>query len=348
MFLCTFLLMLSGVSLSEAASNKVTDITWGVNKDNVLRIVIECTGRTEAKAVIKDDALLVTVDGSLKSNVPKSFKVRSDTVGLVSVQNNDNKVAVKLPLLRKLKQGEYKLFALKKDPVTKRPDRIVIDIANAQGVLNTNKTVATTPQVTKKSDFKISGGIKGKKITIDPGHGGSDPGAIGKNGTTEKESNLKIAMKLRDYLSEKGAIVSMTRTSDVDVYGVSATDAQELQARVDVAENNAADLFVSLHCNASTNRDVSGMTTYYYPKTNYDKVIAKAVQDRLIKNFGLDDLGIRQASFYVNKRSSMPSVLVEMAFLSNVKEEKLLRSNWFQTKMANTIAEGIEDYFANA
>ena len=90
------------------------------------------------------------------------------------------------------------------------------------------------------------------------------------------------------------------------------------------------------------------MTSYFFPKTDYDKVAAAAIQDELTKKFGLDDLGVRQANFYVNKRSSMPTVLVETAFLSNPKEEKLLRSNWFQNKMAKVIADGIEDYFAAA
>ena len=137
----------------------------------------------------------------------------------------------------------------------------------------------------------------------------------------------------------------MTRVKDVDVYGVNATDAQELQARVDVAENSAADLFISLHINASVNKNVGGFSSYYYPKTSHDARVATAIQKRMTNKFGLDDLGIRQANFYVNKRSSMPSALIEMAFITNAKEEKLLNSNWFQSKLAKAIADGIEDYF---
>ena len=88
----------------------------------------------------------------------------------------------------------------------------------------------------------------------------------------------------------------MTRVKDVDVYGVNATDAQELQARVDVAENSAADLFISLHINASVNKNVGGFSSYYYPKTSHDARVAAAIQKRMTNNFGLDDLGIRQAT----------------------------------------------------
>ena len=205
--------------------------------------------------------------------------------------------------------------------------------------------VKTEEKKTAKSSFKTDGGLKGKKITLDAGHGGSDPGAIGSNGTREKDVTLKITKKVQELLKKKGAKVSMTRTGDTDVYGPNASDSQELQARVDVAEDNDADAFISIHINSSTNKSVGGFSSYYYPKTNNDARLAQAVQDRLVKNFGLDDLGIRKANFYVNKRCSMPSTLLELAFISNPKEEKLMNSNWYINKLAKSIADGIEDYF---
>ena len=96
----------------------------------------------------------------------------------------------------------------------------------------------------------------------------------------------------------------MTRTGDTDVYGPNASDSQELQARVDVAEDNDADAFISIHINSSTNKSVGGFSSYYYPKTNNDARLAQAVQDRLVKNFGLDDLGIRKANFYVTSAAA--------------------------------------------
>ncbi|MGE4588307.1 MAG: N-acetylmuramoyl-L-alanine amidase [Acidaminococcaceae bacterium] len=333
--------------IAEASGTEITALHWGVSKENVFRVVLDCTGPTEAKAVLKDDSLSVSVEGGLKPYVSKDYRVKSDTVDHVQLQATGAKTLLQLPLTRKLATNDYKIFVLKKDPVTKRPDRIVIDIANSNTKFKpVTNTVAVKQDKPIKPTFEIGGGIKGKMITLDPGHGGTDPGAIGKQGTKEKDITLKIAFKLRDYLLDKGARVSMTRTNDKDVYGPDATDAQELQARVDVAQTNDADLFVSLHCNASTNRNVGGMSSYFFPKTDYDQIAAASIQDDLTKKFGLDDLGVRQASFYVNKRSSMPTVLVEMAFISNQKEEKLLRSNWFQNKMAKAIADGIEDYFA--
>ena len=337
-------------AMAEASGTEITALHWGVSKDNVFRVVLDCTGPTDVKAVLKDDSLLVAVEGGLKPYVSKDYKVKSDTIDHLALQSEGSKTMLELPLTRKLENNDYKIFVLKKDPVTKRPDRIVIDIANANKA-NAFKPAngdVIIPQAPVKPTFKVAGGLSGKMVTIDPGHGGTDPGAIGKKGTKEKDINLKVAEKLREYLLEKGARVTMTRTTDKDVFGLDATDAQELQARVDVAQANEADLFVSLHCNASTNAKIGGMSSYFFPKTDYDKMAAAAIQDDLTKKFGLDDLGVRQASFYVNKRSSMPTVLVEMAFISNEKEEKLLRSNWFQSKMAKAIADGIEDYFAEA
>jgi len=334
--------------LAEASGTEITALHWGVSKENVFRVVLDCTGPTEAKVELNDDSLFVSVKGGLRPYVSKDYKVKSDTVGSVCLQPAGEKTTLQLPLARKLSKSDYKIFTLKKDPVTNRPDRIVIDIANANQI-NIFKPVKGTdsliPAIPKKPTFKIGGGLKGKMITIDPGHGGTDPGAIGKAGTKEKDITLKIAEKLRNYLLDMGAKVSMTRTTDRDVYGPDATDAQELQARVDVAQANDADLFISLHCNASTNRNVGGMSSYFFPKTDYDQVAAQAIQNDLTKKFGLDDLGVRQAAFYVNKRSNMPTVLVEMAFISNQKEEKLFGSNWFRSKMAKAIADGIEDYF---
>lgn len=97
----------------------------------------------------------------------------------------------------------------------------------AGGKTTTDKT--PTPAVSKTA-YRTSGGLKDKRITLDAGHGGSDPGAVGAKGTKEKDITLKITQKVEELLKKKGAKVTMTRVKDVDVYGVNATDAQELQA----------------------------------------------------------------------------------------------------------------------
>ena len=382
--ICCLMFLISIFATVSAYAAEVADVRWGLDRYNVLRLVVDLDSAPGYNVSFQGQTMLVTLNADLNSKVARSFKMRSTLAPTMTVTTSPGRTVLKLPLTRTIGTQDYKAFTLKNDPVTKRPNRLVVDItadktATPSVVIpkttpakteaakpavtapKAEKPKATVPKVTtpkkteekkeekkvtkSKSSYKTSGGLKGKKITLDAGHGGSDPGAIGANGTREKDVTLKITKKVQELLKKKGAKVSMTRTGDKDVYGPNASDVQELQARVDVAEDNDADAFISIHINSSTNKNVGGFSSYYYPKTSNDARLAQAVQDRLVKNFGLDDLGIRKANFYVNKRCSMPSTLLELAFISNPKEEKLMKSNWYINKLAKSIADGIEDYF---
>lgn len=387
--ICCVMFLINIFACVSAYAAEVTDVRWGLDRYNVLRLVVDLDSVPSYNISFEGQTMLVTVNADLNAKVTRSFKMRSTLAPTMTVAGSAGKTVLKLPLSRTIGTQDYNAFTLKNDPVTKRPNRLVVDITadktatpsvvipkTTPAKTETAKPAATTPKATTpkatvpktsaskvtvpkkteekkeetkvskaKSGYKTSGGIKGKKITLDAGHGGSDPGAIGASGTREKDVTLKITKKVEELLKKKGAKVSMTRTDDKDVYGPNASDVQELQARVDVAEDNDADAFISIHINSSTNKNVGGFSSYYYPKTSNDARLAQAVQDRLVKNFGLDDLGIRKANFYVNKRCSMPSTLLELAFISNPKEEKLMKSNWYINKLAKSIAEGIEDYF---
>lgn len=387
--ICCLMFLISIFATVSAYAAEVTDVRWGLDRYNVLRLVVDLDSAPGYNVSFQGQTMLVTLNADLNSKVARSFKMRSTLAPTMTVTTSPGRTVLKLPLTRTIGTQDYKAFTLKNDPVTKRPNRLVVDITAdktatpsvvipkaapaktepAKPAVTAPKATepkasapkATVPKVTtpkkteekkeekkvtkSKSSYKTSGGLKGKKITLDAGHGGSDPGAIGASGTREKDVTLKITKKVQELLKKKGAKVSMTRTGDKDVYGPNASDVQELQARVDVAEDNDADAFISIHINSSTNKNVGGFSSYYYPKTSNDARLAQAVQDRLVKNFGLDDLGIRKANFYVNKRCSMPSTLLELAFISNPKEEKLMKSNWYINKLAKSIADGIEDYF---
>lgn len=387
--ICCLMFLISIFATVSAYAAEVTDVRWGLDRYNVLRLVVDLDSAPGYNVSFQGQTMLVTLNADLNSKVARSFKMRSTLAPTMTVTTSPGRTVLKLPLTRTIGTQDYKAFTLKNDPVTKRPNRLVVDITAdktatpsvvipkaapaktepAKPAVTAPKATepkasapkATVPKVTtpkkteekkeekkvtkSKSSYKTSGGLKGKKITLDAGHGGSDPGAIGASGTREKDVTLKITKKVQELLKKKGAKVSMTRTGDKDVYGPNASDVQELQARVDVAEDNDADAFISIHINSSTNKNVGGFSSYYYPKTSNDARLAQAVQDRLVKNFGLDDLGIRKANFYVNKRCTMPSTLLELAFISNPKEEKLMKSNWYINKLAKSIADGIEDYF---
>ena len=184
-------------------------------------------------------------------------------------------------------------------------------------------------------------GSNPRLIVLDPGHGGSDFGAM-HNGLTEKNVTLDIALRLRDLLVARGWIVKMTRDTDRDVYGWNASDVDELQARVDVANNAGARMFVSIHANSSTSTVPNGTTSYYYKPE--DRPLAAAIQHRLIPLLGTKDDGVVRERFYVIRHTTMPAALIETAFVSNAEDAARLKSPDFRQQIAIGIADGIKDY----
>lgn len=457
--LALLMCMLLLTAVAEAA--QITDVKWGVDKNNVLRLVVDITDAAGYDVKLEGAKLKLTVNAKAAGQIPKMKKIKSMLADELRVVDGGSYTEVHLPLNQEINAGDYKAFVLKQDAKTGRPFRVVLDVWAAKTAATNNSAAAAstgaaaskpvvsskpvvgsrhvksaasenyqpiskpvnevkTPvvstqrptsntqvataqkpaaevkapvasvqkpaatkasgpkvivipknngdnnkatgqkggKVTTKSDkeelplaikakskFRTGGGIKDKIITLDPGHGGSDPGAIGASGLKEKQITLEISMRVKELLEKEGAKVFMTRTTDKDVYAPNASDRAELQARVNVAEKHNSDLFLSLHINSSVNKSVGGFSSYYYPKTDNDLKIAKTIQDKFAKNFGVDNLGVRQANFYVVKRCSMPATLLEMCFISNPKEEKLMKSKWFQKKTARLIVEGVKNYF---
>lgn len=185
-----------------------------------------------------------------------------------------------------------------------------------------------------------------KKICIDPGHGGKDSGAVGPTGFNEKVANLEISKYLKQYLEGKGAKVVMTREKDMSLT-TAGSGATELSARVKVANNSKADIFISIHNNSSNNAKANGTETYYYSKgSEASKLLSKIVFDKIVKKTGSSPRGSYPSSFYVIKYTNMPGMLSESAFVSNPSEEKKLKDPQFQKKVAEAIGEGMETYFS--
>lgn len=170
------------------------------------------------------------------------------------------------------------------------------------------------------------------RIVIDPGHGGSDPGAVGPNGLRESNVTLAVSLKLAEILRQAGVEIKLTRTSDVRV---------ELKPRCDLANSWKADYFVSIHCNAATNPQAHGTETYCLQLGGQGEILARAIQTELVAATGRANRGVKTANYYVLRNTNMPAVLVELAFISNADEERLLRSAEFQEKCAAAIARGI-------
>ncbi|WP_371371792.1 N-acetylmuramoyl-L-alanine amidase [Sporomusa aerivorans] len=189
--------------------------------------------------------------------------------------------------------------------------------------------------------------LQGRLIVIDPGHGGSDTGAIGPSKVMEKDVALLIAQELRKMLNDVGVTVLMTRTSDRSVAYVGAADKEELAARIGLANQANADMFISIHANAFYDL-AGGTSTYFYGATERDALLARSVQNNLVAQLQLYDRGIEQNDFFVLKYAQVPAVLVETAFISNPLEESLLANRGFDRKAALGIYNGIRQYFAAA
>ncbi|WP_353931721.1 N-acetylmuramoyl-L-alanine amidase [Okeanomitos corallinicola TIOX110] len=176
---------------------------------------------------------------------------------------------------------------------------------------------------------------KGKLLVIiDPGHGGKDPGAIGIAGVREKDIILPISLRIAEVLQQNGVQAVLTRDSD---YFVS------LPGRVQMAERANADVFVSIHANSvGLNRpEVSGLETYYYSS---GLGLARAVHNKILQRVNVRDRRVRKARFYVLRKSSMPSILVETGYLTGREDIAKLKNPAYRNQMADAIAQGILQY----
>lgn len=181
-----------------------------------------------------------------------------------------------------------------------------------------------------------TGGLKGKRIVIDPGHGGHDPGALGKaHGTHESELTLMSARLLATELSKTGAVVILTRSDSNYI---------SLNKRVEISHYHFADAFISLHYNSALDTRASGLLTFYYGQK--DIKLADSVHSGLLQaGTGLPGGNVRFGNFHVLRENKQPSVLVELGFLSNPFDEMTVRSDSFQSKAASGITNGLAKYF---
>ncbi|MHB1653240.1 MAG: N-acetylmuramoyl-L-alanine amidase [Desulfitobacteriaceae bacterium] len=186
--------------------------------------------------------------------------------------------------------------------------------------------------------------LGGLTVAVDPGHGGKDTGAIGATGTYEKNNTLPVALALADLLRTAGAQVILTRTTDAAPTGSKYAELPDLETRVGLANTGKADLFVSIHNDSFSNPAAGGTTTYYSsdnPKQDKAQQLGQNIQDQVVKQLGLQDRGVKDANFYVIKYTNMPAVLVELGFISNPNEEKILSSLDGQKKAALGIYRGL-------
>jgi N-acetylmuramoyl-L-alanine amidase len=192
---------------------------------------------------------------------------------------------------------------------------------------------------------KVEAAGAGRKVVIDAGHGGDDPGKIGVNGTLEKEVNLAIAKKVKSYLEERGVEVIMTR-EDGESLSESEDENKKLadmQARCALIHEEAPVFAVSIHQNSYTQESVKGPQVFYYTQSEQGKALASCIQDAMNEKLGIERPRQIKANdtYYLLKRTDRPTVIVECGFLSNEEEEELLVTENYQQQVAEAVGAGI-------
>ena len=207
----------------------------------------------------------------------------------------------------------------------------------------------TSERQTVKTTKLLPSAISGKKIVIDAGHGGIDPGAVGRSGLEEKEITLDVAKRLKRYFSRVGVYVVMTREADLDYSGENGDrrltkKRRDLLHRVKIANESEADLLLSIHVNSFPQSIWSGAQCFYDGKLPESKLLAVAIQKSLAERLGPNRRKAQQAEYLLLKATTMPAVTVEVGFISNPREEELLADAEYREKLAEAIFYGTAEY----
>jgi len=224
--------------------------------------------------------------------------------------------------------------------VLSRPTESTMNVVIIGGMAVVADKIKSIVEGTEQPPYLLAG----VAVIVDPGHGGPDTGALGATGTYEKNNTLPVGLNLASLLRSAGAQVTLTRSTDVTPAVGPYSELSDLQARTKIANDQKADLFISLHNDASSNPEPGGTTTYYSSASSVatqSKAFADSMQREVVKAMALNNRGVRDAPFYVLKNTKMPAVLVEIGFISNPSEEKLLGAPDVQKKVALGVYRGI-------
>lgn len=193
--------------------------------------------------------------------------------------------------------------------------------------------------------------VSGKKVVIDAGHGGDDPGAKSPLGLLEKEINLDVALKLKKYLSRVGVYCIMTRENDRDFFDaggdLTSKKLRDLRYRIKIANQSGAEIFLSIHANSFPQTIYYGAQTFFNIQDPLSRKLACAIQYYLVKELGPNKRRPKSGNFRVLNDTRMPGVTVEIGFLSNPAEAELLNNPQYRERVAVAIYHGVIAYFVN-
>ena len=362
----------SARSVIAASKTALTGIRISQSSDKHTRVVFDLSGNIEHRLFTLDNPHRVVIDlsGTRKSQaIDISDKTTNLLSGLRSASKNNGRLRVVIDLLGKVRPRSFQL-----KPDGTAGHRLVVDL----------HATKLSPTPIKTSQQERNRRKKQFVIALDPGHGGRDPGAIGRKGTREKDVTLSVARKMKTLINRTDGYRAIL-TRDADRY-------MSLRNRVKKARAAEADIFISLHADSYKSPNVKGASVYALSLSGASSEAARWIAEKenasdLIGGISLDDkddliasvlldlsqtatiqdslelgsdvlthLGkisklnnrkVQQAGFAVLKAPDMPSILIETAFLSNPSEEKKLRSPKHQQKLARAVFSGIQKHLKN-
>ncbi|QCR31467.1 N-acetylmuramoyl-L-alanine amidase [Lysinibacillus sp. SGAir0095] len=254
--------------------------------------------------------------------------VKADTIGRVTVNNLNVRSGpgASYSSIGKLNTGD---------------EVVVQSISNYWAKISYGNKVGYTHKSYLKLINQTSGALKNRIIVLDPGHGGKDPGAISES-ATEKAIVLKVGTLVKQKLEAAGAKVVMTRTGDTY---------PTLQDRVKITNDNYGEIFVSIHVNSAASSSAKGTETYYSVSSGdmykEDINLATKINNQIVTNANMQNRGVKEQSYYVIHNMIIPSVLVELGFISNSDDKSKLVNDKYVSIFADSIYKGIVQYYSN-
>jgi N-acetylmuramoyl-L-alanine amidase len=375
-----FIFLASSLACFAADNVAVRDVRFWKSQDYI-RFVFDLSGPVEVangKLSNPDRLFFDLTNAKLADRLKKTIEINSEfvkSVRLGQFSSGTARIVFDIPA----QSYDFKILNLED------PARLVIDIFGAEPKDRGKDDVKTgllpdIPPQGKKQDQKF---VR-KVVVVDAGHGGHDPGAVGPTGLYEKNVALDIAIKVRQIIQKTYPLYKVVLTRDTDIF-------IPLPERTEIANRHNADLFISVHANASTNRKARGIETYFLNSTNSTEALKTAARENAVslkkmkqaqselgviltslssehkriesvkvagtiqrsmtgsvtKRFPeAGDHGVKWAPFYVLVGAKMPASLVEVSFISNHEEEKLLKTESYRQLIAQSIADGIHKYFS--
>lgn len=364
----TFLILVfcqiaSGPAALSAPSSVIIEDIRHHDHATYTRVVLDLSGRVGIKETTSQRRVTISLSNVRLSQKAQRVLKRKTFPRAVAVSQGQSRTVVLT--LQNEAIRTYRLTTLQK------PNRVAVDLYYKKDSKKDSPATVTTPSPAPQRVLKT--------VVIDPGHGGKDPGAIGRKGTREKTITLRIAKGLRDLLQKRlPAKVLLTRSKDVF---------RNLDDRVAFAKEKKADVFLSIHVNSHPKQSIQGIEMYHFGKASDPRALDVAARENgmklgddappwhsilaekridheieesrrfawtasnklvttLQKHYTIKDHGVKTAPFYVLRftSTSMPSILAEVGFLSNPKEEERLRNETFQKRLAEGMYQGIQAY----